>query len=350
MARNEAYFRAEEAIEEARRSQATELDLSGRHSTEKLTELPESLGQVTQLQVLYLENNQLTALPESLGQLTRLESLFLDNNQLTALPESLGQLSRLATLNLKNNQLTALPESLSRLTRLHTLFLESNQLTTLPESLGQLSRLTYLDLESNQLTALPKSLGQLSQLAALYVSDNELAELPETLVHLYQLKVFTLDRNPLNPELAAAYSEGLDAVKRYLRAKAEAQVVLNEAKLILVGEGEVGKSCLLGALRGDPWDGGRLTTHGIEIKSVKVSDPASGTEITLNGWDFGGVSAHSSVVLQFPCCLSGGLETTRRSTARIREGVDQTGEAPRARCQDPGRGHPRRPQRTTARY
>ena len=27
--------------------------------------------------------------------------------------------------------------------------------------------------------------------------------------------------------------------------------MLNEAKLILIGEGEVGKSCLLGALRGD---------------------------------------------------------------------------------------------------
>ena len=30
------------------------------------------------------------------------------------------------------------------------------------------------------------------------------------------------------------------------------------------------------------------TTHGIEIKPVKVTDPESSTEITLNGWDFGG--------------------------------------------------------------
>ena len=102
------------------------------------------------------------------------------------------------------------------------------------------------------------------------------------------MQTLDLDDNPLNPELAAAYKEGLDAVKRYLRAKAEAQVVLNEAKLILIGEGEVGKSCLLGALRGDPWEEGRPTTHGIEIKPVKVTDPATGTEITLNGWDFGG--------------------------------------------------------------
>ena len=34
------------------------------------------------------------------------------------------------------------------------------------------------------------------------------------------------------------------------------QLHVNPHKLILIGEGEVGKSCLLGALRGDPWEDG----------------------------------------------------------------------------------------------
>jgi GTPase SAR1 family protein len=93
--------------------------------------------------------------------------------------------------------------------------------------------------------------------------------------------------SPLNPELAAAEIQGVDGVKAYLRARSEGEVTLNEAKLILVGEGEVGKSCLLGALRGDGWVEGRPTTHGIEIKPVVVTE-TNGTEITLNGWDFGG--------------------------------------------------------------
>ena len=117
---------------------------------------------------------------------------------------------------------------------------------------------------------------------------NRLTALPNVIGDLTSLQKLVLDGNPLNPELAAAYKDGLDAVKRYLRAIAEAEVVLNEAKLILIGEGEVGKSCLLGALRGDPWEENRPTTHGIEIKPVKVTDPCAGTEITLNGWDFGG--------------------------------------------------------------
>ena len=433
MVRNKGYRDAEEKIEAARRSGAKELDLRapyGANDEDKLTELPESLGQLTQLLSLDLSRNQLTALPEWLGQLTQLQSLNLFGNQLTGLPESLGQLTQLQSLNLSGNQLTALPESLSLLTQLQSLTLSNNQLTALPESLGQLSQLQSLNLSGSQLTALPEWLGQLTQLQALELADNQLTALPESLgqlthlreldlsgsrlpelpasivrchdlkaikfkskgtlpkglgscralkhlqiwycdaqdslpeifsltrllrlelnqaeiselppeivalsgledlqlfdnhlselpsalgelkmlrsltltntkegsfnritdlplalLQLGQLRELGLKRNPLNPELAAADKEGLDAVKRYLRAKEGAQVVLNEAKLILIGEGEVGKSCLLGALRGDNWVENRDTTHGIEIKPVKVTAPGSGTEITLNGWDFGG--------------------------------------------------------------
>ena len=254
----------------------------------QLTALPESLGPLWELRSLILSHNQLTALPEWMGQLTRLQSLNLSHNQLTALPEWLGQLWELRSLNLSHNQLRVLPEWLGQLTQLQSLHLTDSELTALPECLGQLTQLQSLDLTGNQLTELPEWLGQFTQLEELNLSGNQLRALPKWLGQLTLLQQLHLDRNPLNPELTAAYAVGLDAVKRYLRAKAEAQVVLNEAKLILIGEGEVGKSCLLGALRGDPWEEGRPTTHGIEIKPVEVVDPESGTKITLNGWDFGG--------------------------------------------------------------
>ncbi|MEG3991657.1 COR domain-containing protein [Microcoleus sp. S28C3] len=88
--------------------------------------------------------------------------------------------------------------------------------------------------------------------------------------------------------LEQTFEQGSEFILPFLQANTEAQVTLNEAKLILIGEGEVGKSCLLGALRGDEWIEGRPTTHGIEIKPVIITDPDSGTEISLNGWDFGG--------------------------------------------------------------
>jgi internalin A len=125
-------------------------------------------------------------------------------------------------------------------------------------------------------------------LAKVLLEKNKITDLPSDIIQIRHLEKLVLDLNPLNPELSVANKQGLDAVKAYLRAKAEAgQAILNEAKLILVGEGEVGKTCLLDALLDQEWQE-RPSTHGIEIKPVKVTDLGTGTEITLNGWDFGG--------------------------------------------------------------
>ncbi|MCK6558444.1 leucine-rich repeat domain-containing protein [candidate division KSB1 bacterium] len=261
MARDQAYHKAENIIKTAQRSKITELTLWYMG----LTELPESIGQLRQLKFLYLSHNQLAALPESLEHLMQLQDL-----------------------NLSDNYLTVLPKLLLQLTQLESLSLSYNKLMVLPEKLGNLSQLQSLDISNNQITALPESLGELKKLQSLNIYRNQLKTLPESLVGLTKLYWLDLRGNPLIPELAAAYKQGLDAVKAYLRAKAAAQIILNEAKLILVGEGEVGKSCLLGALRGDPWEEDRPTTHGIEIKPVKVTDSNNREEITLNGWDFGG--------------------------------------------------------------
>jgi hypothetical protein len=84
----------------------------------------------------------------------------------------------------------------------------------------------------------------------------------------------------------AADNAGVDELLRYVRAVYETGERVSEAKLVLVGEGEVGKSSLLGALIGEPFVDGRDTTHGIEIKPLAVTH--EGVDILLNCWDFGG--------------------------------------------------------------
>lgn len=206
----------------------------------------------------------------------------------SGLPESLWQLTNLRSLNLSRNWLKSISESLAQLKNLEFLDLSSNQLANLPESLGQLVNLRSLNLSHNRLTHLPVSIGQLMWMESLDLSANQLTDLPLSLLHLERLKELNLNGNPLNPELAAAYRKGLNEVKRYLHAQNEQdQVVLNEAKLILVGEGEVGKSSLLDALRDQPWTE-HASTHGVQIEPVKVIHPIIGKEITLNAWDFGG--------------------------------------------------------------
>jgi hypothetical protein len=163
------------------------------------------------------------------------------------------------------------------------LFLNAIGLSELPASIASVSNLVHLDLSGNKLVRLSPALGELKSLESVFLDSNNISDLPASISGLNRLIRLNLDCNPLNPELAATYKEGLDAMKRYLRAKAKEEVALNEAKLILIGEGDVGKSSLLAALRGDPWVDGRPTTHGIEIKAVEVTAPGSGTRITLNG-------------------------------------------------------------------
>ena len=63
-----------------------------------------------------------------------------------------------------------------------------------------------------------------------------------------------------------------------------------EAKVLLIGEGAVGKSSLLRALRGEAFVPDLPTTHGIEIKQVREPHPdaAISDNLILNFWDFGG--------------------------------------------------------------
>ena len=136
--------------------------------------------------------------------------------------------------------------------------------------------------------ALPETLGNLKKLDFLDLQYNQLVDLPPFLSQLKRLDELNLDHNPLNPELAEAYKQGIKSVKAYLRAKTEAgQITLNEAKLVLIGEGGVGKTCLTDALLDNPWEE-HSSTHGIQIKPIELTVPDSQTTITLNAWDFGG--------------------------------------------------------------
>ena len=162
-----------------------------------LTRLPESLGGLVALETLDLcECSQLTGLPESLGRLTSLTTLDLSRcRNLHSLPESLGQLTALATLTGRGNgALTRLPESLGGLVALETLDLcECSQLTGLPESLGRLTSLTTLDIcRCAALTCLPVSLGQLTALRSLSAQGSGLTCLPESLGELTALHTLDL--------------------------------------------------------------------------------------------------------------------------------------------------------------
>ena len=113
------------------------------------------------------------------------------------------------------------------------------------------------------------------------------------------MKTLDLDDNPLNPALQSAYDAckppNYEPLWAYIRSLEQNAEPLYEAKLVLVGEGNVGKTTLKKALQGKTGEEApkkdERTTHGVEIDidGLRLPHPEKdGVEIQLNAWDFGG--------------------------------------------------------------
>jgi len=330
-----------EIIRKAKQERATELDLSDKIlkalppkigkltqlsilslSDNQLTVMPPEIGQLTQLTKFSISDNQLTALPPEIGQLTNLTELRIYYNQLTSLPPEIGKLTQLTILSISDNQLISMPPEIGKLTQLERLGLQGNQLRSLPPEIGKLTQLTKLYLHNNQLTSLPPEIGQLTQLTKLYLHNNQLTSLPMEIRQLENLEELYLHDNPrlnIPPEILGPtwgdvirhqakpafpytildYYFRIHPPKRVVEtvgkkevhhaiARREVRVSgpLNEAKLILVGPGEAGKTSVVNRLVKDSYNPRESTTHGIRIKQWKQT--VGKDEIRLNIWDFGG--------------------------------------------------------------
>src|SRR5205085_1295314 len=128
-----------------------------------------------------------------------------------------------------------------------------NQLASLPESIGQLSKLRKLYLHNNQLIKLPKSLLRLTQLEELGLHENNALSLPmEVLAHETAF-------GKLSP------AEPAKILEYYFRARRP----LNEAKLILVGRGGVGKTSIVNRLVHETFKDEKKT-EGIRITEWRL--------------------------------------------------------------------------------
>jgi internalin A len=172
-----------------------------------------------------------------------------------------------------------------------SLDLSNNNLRELPREIGDLTMLQDLNLADNELSELPRETAGLSHLKELVLSRNNLKALPPELGALIWLRALRLEGNPLIFPPPEIVSQGTAAVLVFLRA--QVSTVLRRrvwlSKLLLVGEGGVGKTCLLKRLRGEDFVPGLGTTHGIEVDFLSLLHPREpNVTMTLNSWDFGG--------------------------------------------------------------
>ena len=268
-------------------------------------------GNVTSLK---LDNLQLVPLPGSLSKFQYLKALSLNAAGISEISFLQG-FSHLTDLNLSSNDIEDISplQNLSQLTGLNlsinnikdisplqglssiiNLNLNFNDIGDI-SFLQRLEQLKKLYLRNNKITDI-FFLQTLKNLTVLDLTKNRIAELPEKIVELgieidliseaaEHSRIF-LHGNPLEKPPIEILRKGKEAIRGYFKSLEGEKKTLNEVKVLLVGDGAVGKTSLLKRLLGEEFDQHESKTHGINIETWKVQ-PAK-ERIKVHLWDFGG--------------------------------------------------------------
>ncbi len=289
----------------------------------RLEKLPDELGLLYQLETLKLWDNNLSHFPDTVRSLTRLVSLDLDENPIGKIPEWIGTLQHLVTLHLSglglshlpdeiwgltnlltfgvnDNQFTCLSSGIRHLRDLQRLWIANNKLTDISLAICDLSNLEQLKINNNLIESVPFEINRLRNLTYLDISENCLTGLPLSLRELTALKELYLQTQTRNSDCHRKCSD-LPTVKSLRRLNMLTRMIywltslvhgvprpdsLNEAKLILVGFGAVGKTSLVNRLVHNRFDPREIKTDGIQTTDWKLQMPRD--EALLHIWDFGG--------------------------------------------------------------
>ena len=245
-----------------------------------LTDVPEGLGNLSQLTYLSLALNQLTNV-EGLEKLKKLETLSLVQNKLTDV-KGLVKLTQLKELHLSNNQLADVT-GVEKLTQLKKLYLGDNQLTDV-KGLENLTQLEELALNGNQLVDV-KVLEKFTKLKVLDLGVNKLTDV-KGLEKLTQLTDLGLKDNPdLTKTQIAELQKALPKCKIYsslpLTKEESAQVI--EAvirKKLKKPIGELTKADMTKVTRLDIRDNGLTDVKGLAKLTKLRSLYLSGNQLT----------------------------------------------------------------------
>lgn len=288
------------------------LDLFGN----SIQEIPDWFFNLKRLEQLTLRNNSIKAIPTILFTLENIKYLNLSDNQIyevsshnfmnlmniqrvdisynniTLIPFEKIEYPKCKSLNIKGNKLERFPTLISTVTTLEKLDLSENKITEIDDdAFAELVNLIELDLSFNDLTYLPSSLGKLTKLKRLNLSGNKIGSLPKEFENLVSLEFLDLDGNPMERVPVEISAQGVSGIINYYLSLGE-NVQLFEAKLLIVGQGNVGKTFLMNRLIHNTLPETH-TTEGIDIKTWTIHTDSS-PDFRVNIWDFGGQEIYHS--------------------------------------------------------
>ncbi len=277
-------------------SQLTSLDVSGCDNLSSLSGI-KGLSQLTSLNVRWCSNLSSLSGIAGLSQLTSLNVFGCDNLSSLSGIEGLSQLTSLNVFGCDN--LSSLPgiEGLSQLTSLNVDVCRN--LSSLSGIEG-LSQLTSLGVSGCRNLSSLSGIEGLSQLTSLNVRgcDNLSSlswEVGEHIITQFP-RLSILGRLPIEHvpvELTEDFNQR--AVEDWYHDLQTSGYESPEAlKVMLLGNGRIGKTQLARRLRGDSFDVSVPSTHGIQINQFTHKSGAQ-----IHTWDFGGQDVYLSTHTMF---------------------------------------------------
>ena len=283
-----------------------------------LKNLPEEIGNLRYLRSLFAHRNKIASLPSSIGDLKHVESLYFDDNQLDSLPVEFGKLLNLKHLDVSKNFFHTLPDQICNLRKLETLSVSHNFIKEFPKHFSLLKSLREIYANNNRLTELPADIGELSSLKILTlrnkkpqdfsfrisserVIENQIKSLPLSIQNLRKLTTFDIEGNPIGiPPEILKNSTPSEVIRYYFTGIKTGTKPLNEIKVLLTGQGSVGKTSLVQQILSGTFNKNQPKTDGIAISQWQSSEKEkeknkskskaknSYSQIQVNIWDFGG--------------------------------------------------------------
>jgi internalin A len=165
------------------------------------------------------------------------------------------------------------------------------------EPLRSFANLQILDCSSTQVGDL-EPIVDLQTLHTLYIRNLKINEFPRKLLfsenlkrlHLIGANIQGIPKEALsNDELI--FNNYLPALRAHVLDLEVEAIPINSVKILVLGNGGVGKTQLCRHLAAEPFDPTVLTTHGIALRTIA---PASEGDATQYLWDFGGQDIYHS--------------------------------------------------------
>lgn len=248
-----------------------------------------------------------------------LEEIFLDDNEWSIVLDEIkkNSLPSLRVLSVVGNSIKRIPISLHKsIPNLEYLDLSFNSIEIIPSDFSNLLKLKKFGIFSNSIRILEEDLVELPQLVKLGLLDfNLITHRKNKIVALqrYEMAAKLRDserlvkqneyflNNPISNIPIDVANQGLHYIRSYFDSlnKATELTTMNEAKLVLIGNGGVGKTTLIMNLINPEYRLSRHpSTHGLDLIPWYIND--KNRKFRLNVWDFGGQGKYRSVQ-QFFC-------------------------------------------------